>query len=107
MMGDSPLRIVQISDIHLFGGKEKTLLGVNTQESFQAVVDLLQADEKKPDLILLSGDLSQDGSESSYLRLAEILKDFMLPIYYVPGNHDDGKMLSLVYPLGNITHHRH
>jgi len=105
-MGDVPLHIVQISDIHLFRDKRKSLLGVNTQESFEAVLSVLKSD-KKPDLILLSGDLSQDSSEESYERLADMLKEFPIPIYYVPGNHDDSKVMSQVYPSGNLTHHRH
>ena len=105
-MARKPLRIVQISDIHLFGESEKTLLGVNTNESFEAVVKLLKTDQK-PELILLSGDLSQDGSKASYLKIAAKLKEFAIPIYYVPGNHDDPKMLGETYPLENITHHRH
>jgi Icc protein len=106
-MDDAPLQVVQISDIHLFGDKNKSLLGVNTQDSFAAVIELLKSKHSKPDLILLSGDLSQDGSVESYTRLAAMLKDFPLPIYYVPGNHDDSQVMTQIYPLDNITHHRH
>jgi len=105
-MDAAPFRIVQISDIHLYGEQEKALLGVKTHDSFEAVIKLLKTDQK-PDLIILSGDLSQDGSKASYLKIAEKMKEFTLPIYYVPGNHDNPKTLSETYPLENITHHRH
>ncbi len=101
-----PFRIVQISDIHLFAEREKALLGIKTHDSFEAALDLLKTD-KKPDLILLSGDLSQDGSKASYVHIADRMKTFDVPIYYVAGNHDDPNMLNTVYPLENITHHRH
>lgn len=105
-MDSAPFRIVQISDIHLFNEPEKALLGVKTNDSFQSVIKLLKTD-KKPDLIILSGDLSQDGSKASYIRLADTLKDFAIPAYYAVGNHDDMDVMNEVYPLETITHHRH
>lgn len=105
-MDGEAFRIVQISDIHLFDDSEKSLLGIKTQESFDTVINLLKA-EQKPDIFILSGDLSQDGSISSYTRVADKLKDFALPTYYVLGNHDDAKVIKETYPLENITHHRH
>ena len=104
-MDDLPLRIIQISDTHVFGGKNKELLGVKTQESFDAVVDLLQ--QEKMDLIILSGDLSQDGSIDSYRYVASRMKAFNVPVYFVPGNHDDVKVMASVYPLNNISNHKH
>ncbi len=106
-MKEKPLRIVQISDIHLFGNKEKTLLGVKTEESFQAVVKLLLADAMSPDLILLTGDLAQDGSEAAYLRIADALRMVQVPIYYVPGNHDDSQVMKQVYLRENISVLKH
>ncbi len=101
-----PFRIVQISDIHLFESQEKALLGVKTEDSFNAVVSLLET-VSRPDLIILGGDLSQDGSRASYVRVAEKLKIFEVPVYCVVGNHDNADMLQDVYPLGNVTDQRH
>lgn len=95
-------RIIQISDIHLFDQAEKSLLGVNTQMSFLAVLEHLKKESQNIDAIILSGDLSQDNSVASYHRLAEAFDIFKLPIYYVPGNHDDPSTLSKVFPRGNI-----
>lgn len=106
-MDNAPLRVVQISDIHLLADKEAALLGVKTQESFQAVIDLLRKEMGNIDLILLSGDLSQDNSEAAYTRIADNLKLFNVPIYYVPGNHDNPKVTSRVYPYQTISNHRH
>lgn len=104
-MEDVPIRIIQISDIHVFANREAALLGVKTQESFDAVAALLQ--REKMDLIILSGDLSQDGSEDSYTYVANKLKEFNVPIYCVPGNHDDAKIMAHVYPRETISNHKH
>lgn len=91
------MRLVQLSDIHLYAQPSQTLLKLNTQQSFEAVVDLLSADIKKPDMILLTGDLSQDNSEAAYKRVIKELDRFTCPIYWIPGNHDDPELLETVF----------
>lgn len=107
IMDDSLLRIIQISDTHLFEDPDKILLGVKTQESFEAVVDLLKSEAGNIDLILHSGDMSQDGSEASYIRIANSFKQFNVPVYCVPGNHDNPKIMAGIYPRGIISNDRH
>lgn len=102
-MENKPIRLVQISDLHLFADKKQSLLGVTTYESFKAVVELLKQDAKQPSLIIISGDISQDYTKESYLYLAAFLKDFPVPVYYVPGNHDDHDAITSVYPCENIS----
>src|SRR5690349_10222369 len=92
------LRIIQISDMHLFGDRKGVLLGVNTNDSFQAVVDLILPEKNNLDLILLTGDLAQDGSFEAYRSIAEILQVFNVPIYFIPGNHDDDNVMNKAYP---------
>jgi 3',5'-cyclic-AMP phosphodiesterase len=101
------LRIVQISDIHLFADPDKELLGVNTQASFQAVCDKILNEENAVQLILLSGDLSQDHTEGSYLQLSDMLKPLGVPVYYAPGNHDDLTLMTRLFPRENISNHKH
>lgn len=40
------------------------------------------------DAVLVSGDLSDDGSDESYVRFKEIMAPLGLPLYVIPGNHD-------------------
>ncbi|TAK74144.1 MAG: 3',5'-cyclic-AMP phosphodiesterase [Gammaproteobacteria bacterium] len=103
----APFRLIQLSDIHLFADAERELLGVKTEESFQAVIDLLHRDEKHIDIILLSGDISQDNSHEAYVRVARALESFRVPVYCVPGNHDDPRVMAKVYPLATISSERH
>src|SRR3990167_10732885 len=105
-MDETPLRIVQVSDIHLYGDKAHSLLGVNTQESFTALITHLKQD-KKSDLILLTGDLSQDGSKASYVYITDVLKELEVPVYYIPGNHDNLSTMMEVYPRENISQNKH
>ncbi len=84
----SPLRVVQMTDAHLFADGNQRLLGLPTLESFQAVLDQVNSLEHKPDLILLTGDLSQDGTPESYQKLQRWLTPLNIPTYWLPGNHD-------------------
>ncbi len=97
-MEKTPFRIIQISDTHLFSDADKSLIGVPTQKSLAAVLDLVKQKAGTFDMILHSGDLTQDYQSSSYLRLAEMLSIFNVPIYCVPGNHDDPEMMTKIYP---------
>jgi Icc protein len=102
-MSAAQTRIVQISDMHVFADKEAALLGVKTYESLSALVHLLKNDPRPPDVIILSGDLSQDRSEASYQNIVDIFQDFKIPIYYFPGNHDDGLLMARFFPQGSIS----
>jgi 3',5'-cyclic-AMP phosphodiesterase len=82
------VRIVQISDTHIFEDPKAALLGVNTAKSFEAVLNLIAENPVPPDIIVLTGDLSQDETEAAYLYVAKSCERFSCPIYWLPGNHD-------------------
>lgn len=88
MVQVSSLVVAQITDIHLFSEAHQQLLGLPTADSFQAVVAQLKALKPRPDLLLLTGDLSQDGKPASYARLQQLLVPLNIPVYWLPGNHD-------------------
>ena len=87
-MDQSPLTIAQVTDIHLFKDGNQKLLGLPTAQSFQAVIERLQTLRPQPDLLLLTGDLSQDGTLESYGRVQNLLNPLEMPTYWLPGNHD-------------------
>jgi Icc protein len=64
------------------------LLGLETQNSLEHVLSSVQSENDHFDFFLVSGDLSQDGSLSSYQRLQESLAPFNMPSFWFPGNHD-------------------
>lgn len=82
------LRVVQVTDTHLFGDASGTLLGVPTYDSLNAVLDQLNGFEFAADALLVTGDLSQDGSEQSYRLLDDALSRYQAPAFWLPGNHD-------------------
>ncbi|MEK0361123.1 MULTISPECIES: 3',5'-cyclic-AMP phosphodiesterase [Pseudomonadaceae] len=81
--------LVQLTDSHLFAEAGGKLLGMDTGESLQRVVDLVLAEQPCVDLILATGDLSQDGSLASYQRFRQLSERIDAPARWCPGNHDE------------------
>ncbi|MEB3338649.1 MAG: 3',5'-cyclic-AMP phosphodiesterase [Leptolyngbyaceae bacterium] len=108
-MKNNSLRIAQVTDTHLFANPDQIHKGFVTQKSLQAVLEDLKALEPLPDLLLLTGDLSQDESADSYRNLQEALTPLERPIYWLPGNHDSLPMMeqvlqnSFILPEKNFT----
>ena len=84
-------RILQLSDLHV-SAPGKLLAGVlDTQAILRAAIDRLLArlDAIAPvDVVLVSGDLSDDGTAESYQFVREQLDRLGLPLLVLPGNHD-------------------
>lgn len=85
----STVRIVQITDTHLNATDDGHLLGMNTRQSLCYVLELIQKSKQQSDLLLLTGDLSQDGSLASYQFLEKALNGLESPSFWLPGNHDN------------------
>ena len=57
-----PPRVVQMTDCHLFASVEGKLWGLNTEDSLRLVLDRVALEQSRIDVILATGDLSQDGT---------------------------------------------
>jgi len=85
---NNPVRIIQITDTHLYEEPEGTLARMNTQDSFRKVLDLVKTNEKEIDLILATGDIAQDASEDAYGYFMTAVGETGVPFRWIPGNHD-------------------
>lgn len=82
------IRILHLTDTHLFADRNRTLLGVNTYDNLQLIVREIIDNQINPHMVILSGDLSHDGSEASYRMLHEAMTPLNSPYYVIAGNHD-------------------
>ncbi|XOZ33354.1 3',5'-cyclic-AMP phosphodiesterase [Halomonadaceae bacterium KBTZ08] len=83
-----PLHVLQITDPHLLGDPDGRLLGMNTRRTLDAVLSHVRAHYGQPDLVLATGDISQDGSDASYQHFQERTAFFEGPVFWFAGNHD-------------------
>lgn len=88
-----PLRVLQLTDPHLMADASGELLGVNTRESLNAVIEQVLKVHGQPDLVLATGDLAQDGSETAYRVFGEAIQVFACGSAWLAGNHDDAEAL--------------
>jgi 3',5'-cyclic-AMP phosphodiesterase len=86
-----PLRLIQITDPHLGGASTETLLGLNTEESLCDLLRHIRDSGVAYDLIVASGDISNDGTPASYHRFIDRVSEYLpkVPIAWLPGNHDN------------------
>lgn len=97
-----PVRILQLTDFHLLANPQQTMMGINTEQSFLALLDMAARHIDGFDLVLMTGDLAQDPVNGTYLRLRNHLGLLPLPCYCLPGNHDKPSLIRQVLANGNV-----
>jgi len=83
------VRLVQVTDTHLYADTADVLVGMNCEEGMQDVVALIQREEQQVAAVLCTGDISQDNSAASYLRFLQTVAGLGAPQYWIAGNHDE------------------
>lgn len=96
MARSKPIRIVQITDCHLNGDAALDYRGANPHENLKKLLSEVKAFE--PDLLLATGDLSEDASPASYQALQGYFDQIDAPVLALPGNHDDAGMVAEAFP---------
>jgi len=101
------IKVLQITDTHLFAGSSGCLLGLNTEQSLNAITEEVRAHHLTAELILATGDLVHDGTPAAYRRIFSHLENFGLPVYCLPGNHDEALTLQRTLNNGRIKYTEH
>lgn len=83
--------IAHLSDLHIEAGDS-----ANTQR-LQLTLAALARVRPRPQLVLITGDLTQHGRPEQYALLRELLRDCG-PYLLLPGNHDDAALVHQFFP---------
>lgn len=89
------MKIIQISDCHLFADTSKT--GYNNINPFRSLERILaEVKAQQPDVFVVTGDISGDASGQSYQHFFHLIQDTQIgcQIRIIPGNHDNQKQLT-------------
>ncbi|MDF2813672.1 MAG: metallophosphoesterase [Microvirga sp.] len=80
--------IAHLSDPHLrpCGRLYQDLVDSNAM--FEAALDQLAGLDVRPDLVLISGDIVDEGTPEEYAAAREMLARIEAPLLLIPGNHD-------------------
>lgn len=91
------IKILQVTDSHVFPDPEQELTGIKTEHYFRQVLEFAHQQHGPFDQMLLTGDLAQDPCEQSYRNIARILEQYPTPCICLPGNHDDFGLMERVF----------
>jgi Icc protein len=82
------VRVLHLTDPHLFADRNGSLRGAITYDTLLAVIEHYGRREFEADLIALTGDIIQDDSAGAYAHCHDLLASLAIPVLCVPGNHD-------------------
>jgi len=112
--------IAQITDTHVMAPGEIPFGAYEPARAVAPVVARLNALEPRPEIVLFTGDLTENGTREEYAHLRALLAPLDLPLAVIPGNHDrradlvaafagsaarigSGQFLNLAFELGPLT----
>jgi 3',5'-cyclic-AMP phosphodiesterase len=94
--------IAQISDPHIGLGDDSADPQDEAAVQLRRAIDHLMRLPAPPDVVLITGDCVNSGSMPEYQRLRTLIRPLTMPVYVVPGNHDDRVHLQALFgPQGS------
>ena len=96
-MSTKPIRIAQISDLHIKRPGQLAYGRVDTAKALERCVAALNAFRPAPDFVVISGDLADTPVAEEYHYLVELLAALKLPFAGIPGNHDGRDMMRAAF----------
>lgn len=81
--------IAQISDFHHRTDGRLIKDKVDPEAVLAMCIDHLAAFEPRPDVVLVTGDIHNKASDPDYGAVRRHLDRLEIPVYVIPGNHDD------------------
>jgi 3',5'-cyclic-AMP phosphodiesterase len=97
-MLSKPVRIAQISDLHIKSLGVLAYGRVDTAQALERCVAALNEFRPRPDLVVISGDLADTPTAEEYEHLKRLLAPLELPFVGVPGNHDSRELMRAAFP---------
>jgi 3',5'-cyclic AMP phosphodiesterase CpdA len=109
--------LAQITDTHIVGSDHDGELYVDNNARLAQAVEHVMAESVLPDAVLLTGDLTDIGSEEEMELVLDLIEPLSMPVLSLPGNHDrrptfrrwfdmpwaDGDHLSWVVPFDDFN----
>jgi Icc protein len=98
MTGRQGHTILQVSDCHVSSDLNVKYRGQNPVRNLKSLLTPMRV--RDPELVLLTGDISEDASAASYARVSTLLGTLGAPLLALPGNHDDPEVMKRHFRQG-------
>lgn len=96
-METHPLKILQLTDLHLVPTGQRRH-GLDPAERLRRTLAHAVERHADADMMVLTGDLADNGDPDAYATLAEMLRDLPMPVRLLLGNHDNRENFLNTFP---------
>ena len=101
-MSDSTLSFIQISDTHIGPQQDYTFRSYAPYTQTKKLLEHLAIFPEQASFIIHTGDVCGDkdahADEPSYKLAQQLFQDVEIPLYTLPGNHDETPLLKKYFP---------
>ena len=85
--------LLQLSDLHIREPGRLAYGRLDTSPYLQEAVRSVLRLPQQPDAVVITGDLTDFGRPAEYQQLRSLLQPLTMPVYLLPGNHDERSAL--------------
>lgn len=89
---------VQITDPHIRARGRLAYGRLDTAAYLRMTIESVLRLRQPPRAVVMTGDLVDTGRTEEYEHLRELLAPLPMPVYLMPGNHDDRDSLRMAFP---------
>lgn len=98
--------LAQLTDLHIREPGRLTYRRIDTAQYLERAVHSVLALPQTPQAVVITGDLTDFGRSTEYAHLRSLLAPLdALPLYLLPGNHDDRGALRAAFPAHRYLGH--
>lgn len=83
------LKFIHITDLHLSSDESELIHNIPIYKVLDSILSYISERVNEFDFILITGDISDTGNLNSYITARTKFEEINLPIYWLPGNHDN------------------
>lgn len=95
--------IAQLSDPHILAPGQLLYRRFDTAAALRSAVARVLALNPPPDCVVVSGDLVNRGDPAEYEHFRTLLAPLTVPVYLMPGNHDDRAAMRAAFGAGAMA----
>jgi 3',5'-cyclic-AMP phosphodiesterase len=90
--------VCQITDLHIKTPGKLSYRVVDCAAMLERCVAEILRLPQRPDVVVATGDLVDFGRSEEYAYLRRLLAPLPMPVYFIPGNHDERATLRAAFP---------
>lgn len=87
------ITLLQITDTHIHDQQDKPFKNTQPDICLEKTIRHAKQNINHIDLVVVTGDLTHEGTKAACTRFTSLLKQFDCPVYVTLGNHDSSNII--------------